>query len=59
MVIANQILSPRFLSEFTGPIVNIHDTFRPALVGANPHWPPKQDDRLRLTPYVARADRGS
>jgi formyltetrahydrofolate deformylase len=32
-----QILSPRFLSEFTGPIINIHHSFLPAFVGANPY----------------------
>jgi formyltetrahydrofolate deformylase len=32
-----QILSPRFLSEFTGPIINIHHSFRPAFAGADPY----------------------
>jgi formyltetrahydrofolate deformylase len=32
-----QILSPRFLAEFTGPIINIHHGFLPAFVGANPY----------------------
>ena len=32
-----QILSPRFLSEFTAPIINIHHSFLPAFAGADPH----------------------
>jgi len=32
-----RILSPRFLSEFAGPIINIHHSFLPAFVGANPY----------------------
>jgi formyltetrahydrofolate deformylase len=32
-----QILSPRFLSGFTRPIINIHHSFLPAFVGANPY----------------------
>jgi formyltetrahydrofolate deformylase len=32
-----QILSPRFLSEFTTPIINIHHGFLPAFVGAHPY----------------------
>jgi formyltetrahydrofolate deformylase len=32
-----QILSPRFLSEFTEPIINIHHSFLPAFVGAGPY----------------------
>jgi formyltetrahydrofolate deformylase len=32
-----QILSPRFLSEFGGPIINIHHSFLPAFVGADPY----------------------
>jgi formyltetrahydrofolate deformylase len=32
-----QILSPRFLSEFTAPIINIHHSFLPAFVGAYPY----------------------
>ena len=32
-----QILSPRFLSEFTAPIINIHHSFLPAFVGAQPY----------------------
>jgi formyltetrahydrofolate deformylase len=32
-----QILSPRFLSEFTVPIINIHHSFLPAFAGADPY----------------------
>lgn len=32
-----QILSPAFLTEFTAPIINIHHSFLPAFVGANPY----------------------
>jgi formyltetrahydrofolate deformylase len=32
-----QILSPRFLSEFTEPIINIHHSFLPAFTGASPY----------------------
>lgn len=32
-----QILSPRFLSAFSGPIINIHHSFLPAFVGADPY----------------------
>ncbi len=32
-----QILSPRFLSEFTAPIINIHHSFLPAFAGAEPY----------------------
>jgi formyltetrahydrofolate deformylase len=32
-----QILSPRFLSEFGGPIINIHHSFLPAFAGADPY----------------------
>ncbi|HEV2371047.1 MAG TPA: formyltetrahydrofolate deformylase [Streptosporangiaceae bacterium] len=32
-----QILSPRFLSEFTGPVINIHHSFLPAFAGADPY----------------------
>jgi formyltetrahydrofolate deformylase len=32
-----QILSPAFLSEFTDPIINIHHSFLPAFMGANPY----------------------
>jgi len=32
-----RILSPRFLAEFTPPIINIHHGFLPAFVGANPY----------------------
>jgi formyltetrahydrofolate deformylase len=32
-----QILSPRFLSEFTVPIINIHHSFLPAFAGAEPY----------------------
>jgi formyltetrahydrofolate deformylase len=32
-----QILSPAFLTEFTGPIINIHHSFLPAFKGANPY----------------------
>jgi formyltetrahydrofolate deformylase len=32
-----QILSPRFLSEFTAPVINIHHSFLPAFVGADPY----------------------
>jgi formyltetrahydrofolate deformylase len=32
-----QILSPRFLSEFTAPIINIHHSFLPAFPGADPY----------------------
>lgn len=32
-----QILSPRFLSEFTAPIINIHHSFLPAFAGADPY----------------------
>ena len=39
-----QILSPRFLAAFPRPIINIHHSFLPAFVGANP--------------YQAAADRG-
>jgi formyltetrahydrofolate deformylase len=39
-----QILSSRFLAEFTEPIINIHHSFLPAFKGANP--------------YQAAADRG-
>lgn len=39
-----QILSPRFVDEFPNQIINIHHSFLPAFVGANP--------------YQAAADRG-
>jgi formyltetrahydrofolate deformylase len=39
-----QILSPNFLAAFPHPIINIHHSFLPAFVGANP--------------YQAAADRG-
>ena len=32
-----RILSPRFLSEFARPIINIHHSFLPAFVGADPY----------------------
>jgi formyltetrahydrofolate hydrolase len=32
-----RILSPRFLPGFTGPIINIHHSFRPAFVGVGWH----------------------
>ncbi|HET7247744.1 MAG TPA: formyltetrahydrofolate deformylase [Streptosporangiaceae bacterium] len=32
-----RILSPRFLSEFTAPIINIHHSFLPAFAGADPY----------------------
>jgi formyltetrahydrofolate deformylase len=32
-----QILSPRFLAEFPHPVINIHHSFLPAFVGANPY----------------------
>ena len=32
-----QILSPRFLSEFTAPTINIHHSFLPAFAGADPY----------------------
>jgi formyltetrahydrofolate deformylase len=32
-----RILSPHFLSEFGGPIINIHHSFLPAFVGADPY----------------------
>ena len=32
-----QILSPQFLSEFAGPIINIHHSFLPAFAGADPY----------------------
>jgi formyltetrahydrofolate deformylase len=32
-----RILSPRFLAAFTEPIINIHHSFLPAFVGANPY----------------------
>jgi formyltetrahydrofolate deformylase len=32
-----QILSPRFLSAFTEPIINIHHSFLPAFAGAHPY----------------------
>jgi len=32
-----QILSPRFLSDFTAPIINIHHSFLPAFAGAEPY----------------------
>jgi formyltetrahydrofolate deformylase len=32
-----QILSPRFLSAFSGPVINIHHSFLPAFAGADPH----------------------
>jgi formyltetrahydrofolate deformylase len=39
-----QIMSPRFLAELRHPVINIHHSFLPAFVGANP--------------YHAAADRG-
>jgi len=39
-----QILSPQFLAAFGGPIINIHHSFLPAFVGADP--------------YLAAAERG-
>src|SRR5215469_1163118 len=35
-----QILSPHFLSEFAGPIINIHHSFLPAFSGADPYRKP-------------------
>ncbi len=32
-----QILSPHFLAEFGGPIINIHHSFLPAFAGADPY----------------------
>jgi formyltetrahydrofolate deformylase len=32
-----QILSPAFLAQFPGRIINIHHSFLPAFVGANPY----------------------
>jgi formyltetrahydrofolate deformylase len=32
-----QILSPRFLDSYGKPIINIHHSFLPAFVGANPY----------------------
>jgi formyltetrahydrofolate deformylase len=32
-----QILSPRFLASFGGPIINIHHSFLPAFAGADPY----------------------
>lgn len=32
-----QILSPKFISEFPNQIINIHHSFLPAFVGANPY----------------------
>ncbi len=32
-----QILSPDFLKTFTNPIINIHHSFLPAFIGANPY----------------------
>ena len=32
-----QILTPRFLAEFALPVINIHHSFLPAFVGANPY----------------------
>jgi formyltetrahydrofolate deformylase len=32
-----QILSPQFLNSFRQPIINIHHSFLPAFVGANPY----------------------
>ncbi len=32
-----RILSPRFLAEFPGPIINIHHSFLPAFSGADPY----------------------
>jgi len=32
-----QILSPRFLSEFARPVINIHHSFLPAFAGADPY----------------------
>ncbi len=32
-----QILSPRFLATFSGPIINIHHSFLPAFAGADPY----------------------
>jgi len=32
-----QILSPRFLATYPQPIINIHHSFLPAFVGANPY----------------------
>jgi formyltetrahydrofolate deformylase len=32
-----QILSPRFLAECPGPVINIHHSFLPAFAGADPY----------------------
>ena len=32
-----QILSPRFLAAFSGPVINIHHSFLPAFAGAGPY----------------------
>jgi formyltetrahydrofolate deformylase len=32
-----QILSPRFLTAFNKPVINIHHSFLPAFIGANPY----------------------
>ena len=32
-----QILSPNFISKFPNQIINIHHSFLPAFVGANPY----------------------
>ena len=32
-----QILSPRFLAAFSGPVINIHHSFLPAFAGADPY----------------------
>jgi formyltetrahydrofolate deformylase len=32
-----QILSPRFLASFCQPVINIHHSFLPAFIGANPY----------------------
>lgn len=32
-----RILTPRFVTEFRGKIINIHHSFLPAFIGANPY----------------------
>jgi formyltetrahydrofolate deformylase len=32
-----QILSPQFLDNYGGPVINIHHSFLPAFIGANPY----------------------
>ena len=32
-----QILSPQFLESYRQPVINIHHSFLPAFIGANPY----------------------